>query len=110
MPRPGSLNWSRKNRDSARSASNSSSNGPTRLKLFPKLKAILELKNLTQKTQMIDKLKSRKLWATIIGSLILTLGNEVGLSPDVTQWIATLITGYVIGQGIADAGQGLAAR
>lgn len=59
---------------------------------------------------MIDKLKSRKLWAALIGTIIVTLGDHLGISPEMTQWVATIITGYVIGQGIADAGQGLAAR
>jgi hypothetical protein len=56
---------------------------------------------------MIDKLKSRKLWAAIVGSVILSFGDQLGLSPDVTQWIGTIVTGYIVGQGIADAGQGL---
>ena len=82
-----------------------------RPKLFPKVKLLLEIRRLTKnKANMFNKLKSRKLWATILGSIIVTVGPELGLSPDVTQWIATIVTGYVIGQGIADAGQGLLAR
>ena len=92
-----------------RSESKSSSSGGTKPGILIKLKALMELKRLTKNTTMIAKLKSRKLWATIIGSLIVTAGPEFGLSPDVTQWIATIVTGYVIGQGIADAGQGLIA-
>jgi len=53
---------------------------------------------------MIEKLKSRKLWATIIGGILVSLGDAVGLSPDAVQWLVTLITGYVVGQGIADHG------
>ena len=53
---------------------------------------------------MIEKLKSRKLWATIIGGIIITLGDAIGLSTEASQWVATLIGGYVIGQGIADHG------
>jgi hypothetical protein len=60
------------------------------------------LTNPKQKKAMMDKLKSRKLWAAVIGSLIVSLGDQLGLSPDATQWLATIVTGYVIGQGIAD--------
>lgn len=53
---------------------------------------------------MIDKLKSRKLWAAVLGSVIVTLGSQLGLDPEVVQWVGTIVTGYVVGQGIADAG------
>ena len=65
---------------------------------------------INKKKSMFQKLKSRKLWATIIGALIVSGGKEVGLTPDMTQWIATIVTGYVIGQGIADAGQAVSAK
>jgi len=53
---------------------------------------------------MIEKLKSRKLWAAIVGSIVIALGDQLGLDADTVQWVATILTGYVIGQGIADAG------
>jgi hypothetical protein len=56
----------------------------------------------------MKKLKSRKLWAAILGSVVLAAGSEFGISPDAAQWIATIITGYVLGQGVADAGQAIA--
>jgi uncharacterized membrane protein HdeD (DUF308 family) len=53
----------------------------------------------------MEKLKSRKLWAAVIGTALITFGNQAGLTPEVSQWIATIVTGYVLGQGIADAGK-----
>ncbi len=77
-----------------------------RIGLFKKLKYLLELNKLTKDKTMIAKLKSRKLWAAILGAALLSLGNAVGLTPELTQGIVTIITGYIIGQGIADAGAG----
>ena len=53
----------------------------------------------------MEKLKSSKLWAAVIGTALITFGNQAGLTPEVSQWIATIVTGYVLGQGIADAGK-----
>lgn len=53
---------------------------------------------------MLEKLKSRKLWAAVVGSVVVALGDQLGLAPETVQWVATLLTGYVVGQGIADAG------
>lgn len=77
-----------------------------RIGLFKKLKYLLELNKLTKDKTMIAKLKSRKLWAAILGAALLSLGDAVGLTPELTQGIVTIITGYIIGQGIADAGAG----
>lgn len=55
---------------------------------------------------MIGKLKSRKLWAAVVGSALVAFGQQIGLSPDVIQWVGTIVTGYIVGQGIADAGAG----
>jgi hypothetical protein len=70
---------------------------------------LLRLLNQAKKIKM-NKLKSRKLWAAILGSIIVAAGPQLGLTPDVTQWLATIVTGYVVGQGIADAGQAALAR
>lgn len=56
-------------------------------------------------TNTMEKIKSRKLWAAVIGTTLITFGNQVGLTPEMSQWIATIITGYIVGQGIADAGK-----
>ena len=83
--------------------SNSQSHGETDVKA-PKLKILLTLLKLKTNKDMLNKLKSRKLWAAVIGSVIVAIGEQLGLSQEVIQWIATIATGYVVGQGIADAG------
>lgn len=52
-----------------------------------------------------NKWVSRKLVITVIGALIVTLNDAIGLGLDQdTVWqLATVLTGYVIGQGVADA-------
>jgi len=57
---------------------------------------------------MIAKLKSRKLWAAFAGVVITFFADTFGLSPASTGWIVTLLTGYIVGQGVADAGAGKA--
>lgn len=75
-------------------------NPPPKLSLWDKLKL---LRLLNDKT-MFEKLKSRKLWATVIGAAVVTLGQQLGLSEDFITSVVTLISAYVVGQGIADAG------
>ncbi|PEZ47019.1 hypothetical protein CN367_11655 [Priestia megaterium] len=57
------------------------------------------MKKLTE-----SKWISRKLVVTVIGALIITLNDAVGLGLDQdTVWqLATVLAGYVIGQGVAD--------
>lgn len=99
MPAPGYINPKPKGRQST--GLNFPSLGGTKIKA---LRLALWLKQ-QNKNEIMSKLKSRKLWAAIIGSVIVTAGDQFGLTPEMTQWIATIVTGYVIGQGIADAGQ-----
>tara|TARA_Y100000310_G_scaffold344733_1_gene459132 strand:- start:48 stop:311 length:264 start_codon:yes stop_codon:yes gene_type:complete len=54
--------------------------------------------------QIIEKLSSRKLWATVLGCLVITLGPTFGLSEDAAVKLAAMVSAYVVGQGIADAG------
>ena len=117
MPAPGLPFPSKPRRTRPASVSNGPSRGgtgPKKKKVFqtPNSKlqwALFYLRYKNQIPKMIDKLKSRKLWAAIVGSVILSFGDQLGLSPDVTQWIGTIVTGYIVGQGIADAGQGFRA-
>lgn len=71
---------------------------------MPRWKMLLTILKIKNDKTMIEKLKSRKLWAAVIGSAIVALGGNLGLSPDVVQWVGTIVTGYIVGQGIADAG------
>tara|TARA_R110000796_G_scaffold251769_1_gene383969 strand:- start:28471 stop:28653 length:183 start_codon:yes stop_codon:yes gene_type:complete len=56
---------------------------------------------------MIEKLKSRKLWAAFLGVTITFFSDSFNLPAASTQWIVTILTGYILGQGIADAGAGI---
>lgn len=60
---------------------------------------------MTMKKLKENKWVSRKLVITVIGALIVTLNDAIGLGLDQdTVWqLATVLTGYVIGQGVADA-------
>ena len=75
-------------------------NQPPKLGLWDKLKL---LRILSDKT-MFEKLKSRKLWATVLGAALLSLGGQLGISQDLTEQLVQLIAAYIIGQVIADAG------
>ena len=51
-----------------------------------------------------EKLKSRKLIVTLIGTIIVTLNTKLalGLTDADLSNLAIIIGGYVIGQGVAD--------
>lgn len=70
----------------------------------------LKLLRFANDKTMIDKLKSRKLWATVIGAAVAALGGELGIGEDLVTKIVALVSAYVIGQGIADAGAARAAK
>ena len=55
---------------------------------------------------MFEKLKSRKLWATVFGVTFATLGEQLGFNPESVKYVAGIIGTYVLGQGVADAGAG----
>lgn len=101
MQNLGSLFKKRKAAKVHSSDSNSLFSGP-----LGKLKFLIQINKIKNQINkpMIKKFKSRKLWAAVVGTAIATLGHEIGLSPDMTQWAVTVITGYIVGQGIADAG------
>jgi hypothetical protein len=52
---------------------------------------------------MLEKLQSRKLWAAVVGTLIVTLGQNLGLDPSAVQWAAGIIAAYILGQSHVDA-------
>ena len=54
---------------------------------------------------MINKLKSRKLWLTILGAIAVTLNKELGLNipPEIQgKLLIALVLGYVIIEGLKD--------
>ena len=50
-------------------------------------------------------IKSKKLWVTILGSALITIGSSIGIPESVATQIVGLVASYVIGQGIADFGK-----
>jgi hypothetical protein len=75
---------------------------------FPTLKLLIFL--LTKNKDIMQRLKSRKLWATIVGAALLAAGPQFGLTPETTQWVSTIIVGYVLGQSAVDASVNLSAK
>jgi len=67
----------------------------------------LRLWRLTQDKTMIEKLKSRKMWAVVITAALVTLGGQLGVSQDIVDAIVRLVIGYVAAQGVADAAANL---
>jgi len=53
----------------------------------------------------MDKLKSRKLWVTVMGSALITLGRELGMNEETVQSLVAILAAYLVGQGIADHGK-----
>jgi len=51
-----------------------------------------------------NKLKSRKLWVTILGTALVPLGVQIGLPPETVHSVVAILVSYLLGQGIADAG------
>lgn len=52
---------------------------------------------------MFDKLKSRKLWATVLGAALVTFGSAIGIPDSVSAKIIPLVIAYVGGQSVVDA-------
>jgi len=51
----------------------------------------------------MDRLKSRKLWVTVIGAAILAFAQGLGFTEGAATEIADLIKFYLIGQAGVDA-------
>lgn len=53
-----------------------------------------------------ERLKSRKLWVTIVAGLLLFFNKQLGLdlSQDTVQNIGITVAAYVLGQGAVDYG------
>lgn len=52
---------------------------------------------------MLEKLKSRKLWAAVITAAIVALAEQLGLDPAQVTDLITVALGYILGQGAVDA-------
>ena len=56
---------------------------------------------------MFNKFKSRKFWVTVCTALIVSVSDQIGISPETTQWLVALAASYIIGQGAVDAAEKL---
>lgn len=75
---------------------------PVRLSLADKWRLFRAWQKLNKDPLMLEKLKSRKFWVTVVGGAIVLAGNQLGIDEAVTTKIVALIASYVIGQGISD--------
>ena len=79
------------------------------------LKYLAENKfGVEQKTDMKEKLKSRKLWMAIGGLLTVAATEWLNLSPELTEQVVSaviiIVPAYIGGQGIVDAMKEYAAK
>lgn len=51
----------------------------------------------------MSKLKSRKLWVTVLASAITTLAQQLGLDSVETHNLALTVSAYLVSQGAHDA-------
>ena len=74
--------------------------------MFDKLKLYYTLWRMYRRRQeMFGIFKSKKFWAMVVGAVVVTAGTQLGLSQDQAVALAAVITGYIVGQGIADSGK-----
>ena len=86
-------------------------NAPSRtISFWEKLKFLHLISKLKLDTAMIEKLKSRKFIALVVGTILTTTLNYVGVSTEFTLQIVGLISSYIIGQGAVDAAAALRAK
>lgn len=64
---------------------------------------MLEILNLKTDRAMNEKLKSRKLWVTVVGTALASLAQSLGY-PEVAKLILGFVGTYNVGQGMADLG------
>lgn len=50
----------------------------------------------------LDKLKSRKLWATVAGVALSALAQQLGMDPEQAENVVALIVAYIVGQSAVD--------
>jgi len=69
---------------------------------MPKIKLLIAL---TKRKAMFEKIKSRKLWLTVLAATVGAFGEGLGLSPDIIKWVIGALSVGVLSQGIADHGE-----
>tara|TARA_R110002051_G_scaffold70928_4_gene127815 strand:- start:740 stop:982 length:243 start_codon:yes stop_codon:yes gene_type:complete len=70
-----------------------------------------ENRQTIERSEMKDKLKSRKLWVAVGGVIAVMLTDWLKLSPEMSEGIVTalvtIVVAYVGGQSLVDAAKGL---
>lgn len=59
---------------------------------------------------MFEKLKSRKLWATVAASAFAAFGGSMGIPEAVVAKVTMLVMAYVGGQSVVDAATAVAKK
>lgn len=70
-----------------------------KLTFFDKIK----LYKLSKDKIMLEKLKSRKLWATVIGGALAVLGSELGLDAGLVDKLVSMLMVYISAQAVVDS-------
>lgn len=75
-------------------------------KAYDALRILLRLQGIAKRVEgNVDKFKSRKFWAAIVGGVLALFAKELGLTSDQVQWLVTIAVGYIFGQGFVDGVQ-----
>lgn len=72
-------------------------------KLLKPLMRALHLVRAITNAKMIEKLKSRKFWAAVTGTLFVSFGDNLGIDAEAVRWAAGIVMSYIIGQSGVDA-------
>lgn len=70
----------------------------------------LKLWRIWKDPVMIEKLRSRKLWAAVVGGAFVTVGQYLGVPQAFTQHIVELVMVYIAGQSVVDAAGAVKAK
>lgn len=55
--------------------------------------------------QIVSAFSSRKVWVSIASTVLIAGMDYLGVDPGITKWVVAVVSPYLIGEGIADAGK-----
>jgi hypothetical protein len=73
-----------------------------KLSLWQKIKLARLVNKLLNDDKMIEALKSKKLWVTVLGTALITLGTQLGFEAEQVNQVVNLLMTYLIGQSAID--------
>jgi len=80
-------------------------------KAYRKVKPVADV---LQREGTVDKLKSRKLWVTVIiaaiGALLAGIGLEADKAQPILDWLSTILMTYIGGQAVVDVTTAIMAK